>query len=75
MLKATPSNGREGWFDERERERRQSGINSAAQAHEVIEPVHVYTLGPLKRQSKCPVPYQLKPEKEKKTKKMSLSIT
>lgn len=71
--KATQSNGREGWFDERENlDQQQWAINLAVQAHEVIEPVHVYTLWSLKWQSKCPVPYQLKPGKEKEIEKMSL---
>lgn len=71
--KATQSNGREGWFDERENlDQQQWAINLAVQAHEVIEPVHVYTLWSLKWQSKCPVPYQLKPGKKKEIEKMSL---
>lgn len=75
--KSYPSNERKCCLDERARVNlwpTQSEINLVALADEVIEPVHVYTLWSLKWQSKSPVPYQLKPEKEKRTKIWVLSL-
>lgn len=63
-----------GLMNERTLTKHMSGISLAVQAHEVIEPVHVYTLWPLKWQSKSPVPYQLKRERENTIIKMSVSL-